>query len=179
MLSKYNKELIITEDEFDIEDIVISNDIYFLMMQFGIPIGIFKPIDSRGNEVFEWSKLSKNEKIKYLYTPINSVTEYYEYIDNNLYTDLIVNPNYMNKNQVRNISYCLEFANDSRVFDFDDMINLQIELIDSAPLNYENAMKIFNRYYTEDICNKFIYDFNIDEDRFYFLSGLDRKNIRI
>lgn len=88
------------------------------------------------------------------------------------------NPELTAPEQIRHIAYLLEFANDKQFFNQYTMNKMQNELIDSAPLKYEQAMNIFKKYYTKEVCNKFIYDFGVGEDRFYYLSGLRNNELK-
>lgn len=156
---------------------IVDNGILLMMMQLGIPIGATKPIDSKGQDVFEDTELPPDEEVKQLYIPINSLRDYEYYNIRNKYTDIIVNRDYMTKQQAGNIAYCLEFCNDHKIFNVETTNEIMCELINSVPLNYEKSMKIFNKYYTEEIKDIFIYDYNVGEERFYEISGLNKENI--
>ena len=150
---------------------IFSREDYLLMLQLGVPIGIVEYRDSKDNLLIEeWDEPIGD--IKHLYKPINSIEEYVEYQEINYYPDVMVNPSYMSKKEVRNLAYCLEHANNDRIFDFDTKNKMQIEIINAAPLKYNEAMKIFNKYYDESIQNKFINNYGVERDRFYYLSGL-------
>lgn len=173
-IEKYNYSMEIPE-EYNFGEVgPVDERIFFLMNQLGIPIGTELVIDSKGNDVYEWSDVPY-EEIKNIFVPINNFKEYEDFVLKHEYVHMMVNPDYMKESQVRNIAYLLEFANDDRFFDFYTMNNLQMELLDSAPLNYESAMKIFKKYYTESVCKKFIIDYEVEKERFYYLSGLEEK----
>ena len=144
-IQKYNYSMEIPE-EYNFGEVgIVDERTFFLMNQLGIPIGTELIIDSKGNDVYEWSDVPY-EEIKHIFVPINSFKEYEEFYSKHDYPHMMVNPDYMKESQVRNVAYLLEFANDDRFFDFYTMNNLQMELMDAAPLNYENAMKIFIIY---------------------------------
>lgn len=145
---------------------------YILMLQLGIPIGVVEYVDSKGNLLIDEDDEPIGD-IKHIYKPINSVKEYINYLDINLYPYIIVNPCYMTKQEVRNIGYCLMLANDTRILNFETMNKLQEEILNSLPLKYNEGMKIFNKYYDEKIHRKIIYGYGVDRDNFYYLSGLD------
>lgn len=145
---------------------------YVLMLQLGVPIGVVEYTDSKGNILIDEDDEPIGD-IKHIYKPINSIKEYFEYMEVNPYPDVIVNPEYMTKKEVRNLAYCLEHSNNDMIFDFSTKNKIQIETINSVPLKYKDAMKIFNKYFNESIHRKFIYDYGVERDRFYYLSGLD------
>lgn len=170
-LLKNNKQIYMPKDYPYGKIGIVPREDYFLMMQLGIPIGAVKVIDLKGNDVYEWMDIPC-EETHHLYTPINSFEDIEAYTDNYRYVDFKVNPDYMTPDQIRNVAYLIGFANDRRIFDFNTLSQLQGDLIEVAPLNYEKAMEVFNRYYTKDIQKKFIFDYGVDRDRFYYLSGL-------
>lgn len=141
-------------------------------MELGIPVGAWKPVDSHGNDVFEWTELPDDEIVKDYYTPFNNFDDIKKYAIKNRYINFIVNPIYLNEDQSRHLCYLLEFANNSEFFDELTMNKMQNELIDSAPITYESAMNIFKKYYTKDIQDKFLSYPELDKERFFYLSGL-------
>lgn len=150
---------------------VFGREDYVLMLQLGVPIGVVEHIDSEGNLLID-----ENEpigKVKNIYKPINSLKEYFEYMEINPYPDVIVNQEYMTKKEVRNLAYCLEHSNNDLIFDFNTKNKIQLEIINSVPLRYKEAMKIFNKYFDKSIHKKFIYDYGVERNRFYYLSGLN------
>ena len=166
-MNKYNYSREIVGDEI-YENLnmkiayLIPDHIMLLMLELGIPIGIVEEI---GN--------------KYLYKPINNTQEILSYYAKyNGYVDLRVHPDFLSKEKVNHIAYCLEFANNTNFFDIKTMNNLQNEIINSIPLDYKNAMKIFNKYYTKKICSIFINEYKVNIDDFFYLSGLDKNKMR-
>ena len=183
-INKYNYEREIVGDEI-FQNLnmriahLISDKVMLLMLDLGIPIGIVEVVDEKGNIIYDEDTEPFGE-IKYLYKPINSSKEYFDYFEKHFgVVELRVHPDFLPKEKVNHLSYCLEFANDSKFFDFETMNKLQSEIIDSAPLEYQKAMKIFNKYDTKDVCNVFINDYDVDIDDFFFLSGLDRNKLNI
>ena len=148
---------------------IISDDTYLLMMQLGIPIGAIKVLDENKNIINEYDD---KDPICNLYMQINSIYDYFKHLEKYGYCDFMVNPTYMNQKEVRNIAYLLSFANDLQFFDVETMNKMQFDLIDNVPLDYYKAMKIFKKYYTNEICDNFINNYDVDRDRFYYLSGL-------
>lgn len=177
-LCEFNKEHFIPEDKIFGNPIIKEQD-YFLMMKLGIPIGLTKAVDSKGNEVFEWSDIPDDEEVRWKYTPINNLKDLNKQKKYHKFLDFQVNYNFLPKEKVQHLAYCLQFANDQYFFDIDTINKMQSELIDNTPLKYDKAMEIFNRYYTIDVQDKFIIDKGVDIDRFYELSGLERKQINI
>lgn len=151
---------------------IIKREEYAFMLRLGIPIGIVEYIDSKGNLLIDEYDEPIGD-IKCIYNPINSVEEYYNYLEINYVSEIIVNPEYMTKKEVRNLAYCLEYSNNDLIFDFNTKNKIQLEIINSVPLKYKKAMEIFNKYFDGSIHKKFIYDYGIGRDRFYYLSGLN------
>lgn len=183
-INKYNYEREIVGDEI-FQNLnmriahLISDKVMLLMLDLGIPIGIVEVVDEKGNIIYD-EDTEPVGKIKHFYKPINSSKEYFDYFEKHFgVVELRVHPDFLPKEKVNHLSYCLEFANDSKFFDFETMNKLQSEIIDSAPLEYEKTMKIFNKYYTKDVCNIFINNYDVDVDDFFFLSGLDRNKLNI
>lgn len=151
---------------------IFGREEYILMLQLGVPIGVVEYRDSKDNLLIEeWDEPIGD--IRHIYKPINSIKEYVEYQKINYYPDVMVNPSYMTKKEVRNLAYCLRQANNDSIFDFDTKNKLQFEIINSVPLKYDEAMEIFNKYFDKSIQNKFIKDYGVERDRFYYLSGLN------
>lgn len=149
---------------------IFDREDYLLMLQFGVPVGILEYQDSKGNVIIDEEK--DVDKVKY--KPINSIQDYFEYLEIDPFPDLIVNPNYMSKKEARNVAYCLSYVNNDEIFDFETKNKLQLEIINHAPLKYRYFMKIFNKYYDETIQRKFIYKYGVKKSRFYYLSGLNK-----
>ena len=169
---KYNHTMKMPSD-YNFGEVGLINDkVFFLMNQLGIPIGTELFVDSKGNDVYEWSDVPDDE-IKHFFVPINNIEEYETFYLEHGYIHMTVNPNYMSESQVRNVAYLLKYANSNRVFDFYTMNELQTELLEAAPLDYNRSMKIFRKYYTNDICQKFIENLKVNKERFYYLSGLN------
>ena len=174
-LLKINSNEFYVDDNYDYSATgVITDETFSLMRLLGIPVGVYKSVDKNGDIIYEddYNDIPINE-IKTLYTPINSLEELSKYIEKYRYYDMMVNPNYMNEQQVRNVAYLLSFTNDNEIFNLTTKINMQLELIDNAPLNYDKAMTILKKYFTKDVCNKFINEYKVEPDRFFYLSGLD------
>ncbi|MBQ8891296.1 MAG: hypothetical protein IJ068_00315 [Bacilli bacterium] len=171
-LEEHNLYHYIRDDYKYAESGIFDNKIYFLLMILGIPIGAWKPVDSHGNDVFEWTELPDGEVVRDFYTPLNNFDDVKEYAKKNRYIHLIINPIYFTEEQSRHLCYLLEFANDENFFDQLTMNKMQNELIDSAPINYEIAMKIFKKYYTKEIQDKFLSYPKLDKERLFYLSGL-------
>lgn len=150
---------------------VFGREDYVFMLQLGIPIGIVEYIDSRGNLLVNENNEPIGE-VKHFYKPINSLEEYIKYMEINPFPHVIVNPKFMTKKEVRNLLYCLQQANNDMIFDFNTKNKLQFEIINSVPLRYKVAMKIFNKYFDKSIQKKFIYEYKVERERFYYLSGL-------
>lgn len=150
---------------------IFGREDYAFLLQLGVPVGVVEYIDSKGNLLIDEDDEPIGE-VKHFYKPINSLKEYGEYMEINPFPDLMVNPEYMTKKEVRNLLYCLEHSNNDMIFDFDTKNKLQLETINAVPLKYNEAMKIFNKYFNESIQKKFIYEYKVERDRFYYLSGL-------
>ncbi len=150
---------------------VFGREDYVFILQLGVPIGIVEYIDSNGNLLIDEDDEPIGD-VRHFYRPVNSLKEYIKYMEINPFPDVMVNPEYMTKKEVRNMLYCLEQANNDMIFDFDTKNKLQLEIINAVPLMYNDAMKIFNRYFDESIQKKFIYEYKVERDRFYYLSGL-------
>ena len=155
---------------------IIDHDTYLLMMQLGIPIGISSYVDGTGKEVsaddLDFDLDADHSDCKYIYTPINNFDELNEYMETHRFMDFMGNPKLITPEQERHMAYLLEHADDKYLFDRYTMNKMQNELIDSAPLKYDVAMNIFKKYYTKNVCNKFIYDYGVGKEQFYYLSGL-------
>lgn len=169
-LNDYNKSKDLPLDLDILRSPIMLRDVQVLMIQLGIPMGATQPVDKDRKDVFEWSD---SNAVCWEYRPINSIEDLIKYQENNYYTDLLVNPSFLPYEKVQHIAYCLEFANDKRFFDFEMMNKLQAEIISVAPLKYNMAMQIFNKYYTKEIQEKFINEFGVPKDRFFELSGLN------
>lgn len=150
---------------------IFGREDYVFLLQLGVPIGIVEYIDSKGNLLIDEDDVPIGD-VRHFYKPINRLEEYVEYMEINPFPHVMVNPEYMTKKEVRNLLYCIEHANNDRIFDFDTKNKLQFETINAAPLKYNDAMKIFNKYFNEAIQRKFIYEYGVERDRFYYLSGL-------
>ncbi len=173
-VKNHNKEQVL---DFDTQLLggcgaVFGREDYVFMLQLGIPIGVVKYVDSKGNLLIDEDDEPVGD-ITHIYKPINSLKEYCEYMEIDPFPDVIVNPEYMTKKEVRNMLYCLEQANNDMIFDFNTKNKIQFEIINSVPLKYKDAMNIFNRYFNESIQRKFIYEYGVERDRFYYLSGLN------
>lgn len=155
-----------------------SREEYVLMLLLGIPIGVNECIDANGAIIDDGLTLEGKEPVEpviHIYKPINSLEEYSKYQNEVLYyPDLIVNPMYMTKKQVRNLAYCLSLANQECCLDIEKRSELQLEIVNSVPLKYDKAMKIFNKYFDKSIQKKYIYDYGVGYERFYYLSGLKK-----
>ncbi len=151
---------------------------YVLMLQLGIPIGVNECIDANGDIIDDGLTLEGKEPVEpiiHIYKPINSLEEYFKYQNDVFYyPDLIVNPMYMTKKQVRNLAYCLSLSNQECCLDIEKRNELQLEIINSVPLKYDKAMTIFNKYFDKSIQKKYIYDYGVGYARFYYLSGLKK-----
>lgn len=162
---------------------IIGRDVYALMIQLGIPIGICALVNSEGKEVpaddEDFDLDADHSDLKWIYTPINNMDELRKYAYTHRFMDFMRNPNLISAEEIRHLGYLLRFANDDKLFDQYTMNLMQNELIDNAPLKYDVAMEIFNKYYTDEVKDIFINDFGVDDERFYYLSGLDRKEISI
>ena len=101
-----------------------------------------------------------------------------DYSSTRRFVSFMANRELITPEQERHIAYLLEFANDKRFFNQYTMNKMQSELIDSAPLKYDKAMSIFKKYYTRDVCRKFIYDLGVDKERFLYLSGINYDNFK-
>lgn len=181
---KENNKPFSFENPYDFESSgIIGSDVYLLMMQLGIPIGICALINPEGKEVSaddeDFDLDADHSDLKWIYTPINNLEELKEYAETHRFLDFMRNPNLNSADEIRHLGYLLQFANDENFFDQYTMNLMQNELIDNAPLKYDVAMDIFNKYYNDEVKDIFINEFDVDEERFYYLSGLDRKNIKI
>lgn len=175
-LLEFNKKHFVPDDQL-FGYPIIDTEQYLLFMQLGIPIGLIKPIDSNGNDVFEWSDIPDEEIIRWQYTPINSFEDLEKNKDYHLYLDFHVNYKFLPKEKIQHLAYCLKFSNSTEFFDIDTINQMQSEIIDSAPLKYDRAMEIFNKYYNVEVHKKFIVDHNVSVDRFYEISGLNKLDI--
>lgn len=146
---------------------------FILMLMLGIPIGVVKYIDSKGNLILDENSEPIGD-IRHIYKPINSIKEYMDYMEIEPFPQIMVNPKHMTKKEVRNLLYCLVHSNNDAIFDFETKNKLQFEIVQKAPLKYKKAMKIFNKYFNKSIQKKFIYGFGVERDRFYYLSGLKK-----
>lgn len=154
-------------------DVIIKDETMLLMLQLGIPIGTVECFDEVGNFI-DGETVEPVGEVVYKFKPLNTVNEYLDYkYNHNNYTDLMVHPDFLSKEKAGHLAYCLSFSNDLNIFDIETMNELQSETISSVPLEYNRAMKIFNKYYTKDICSIFINKYNVDINRFFALSGLD------
>lgn len=172
-VKKHNRE---QELDFDSQilggcGVAFGRENYVFLLQLGVPIGVIECIDSKGNLLVNEDDEPIGD-IRYFYKPINSLKEYVEYIEIDPFPYIMVNPEYMTKREVRNMLYCLEQSNEDMIFDFDTKNRLQFETINTVPLKYPAAMKIFNKYFNETIQRKIIYGYEVGRDRFYYLSGL-------
>ena len=178
-VKKHNKKQIFEEDEFvtprvDGAGVPFEDEIYFLMKDLGVPIGCVQVIDSKGKILNEYSEYPTDGIIRYLYLPINNMRDYVKYYKKYDDVDLMVNPTYMESDKICHLAYCLDQANNEMIFDKRTMNKMQIELVCSAPLKYDEAMAIFNKYFTKRIQALFIYKYKVEIDRFYKLSGLNQ-----
>lgn len=174
---KNNSEIILLNSPSQFlyySELMFSTETYLLMFQLGIPIGIVEPsnLDKHYKDI---SKLHIDEKVEYIYFPLSSDKEYYECLSRNYSPNIIVNPSYMNDREVCNIAYCLELIYKDKIFEPFIQYKIQREIVNSLPLKYESAMKIFNRYFTEQIKSKIICECNITREMFYKLSGLNEE----
>lgn len=144
---------------------------YVFLLYLGIPIGIIEYKDERGNLVVS-DKDEPIGKVCHCYKPINSLEEYEKYLKINPFPQIFVNPEYLSKKETRNILYCLQHSNNKEIFDYNTRSKLQFETLCAIPLTYKKAMKIFNKYFDKSIQRKFIFEYKVDRDRFYYLSGL-------
>ena len=174
-LKENNKEYIIDMEE-DESAGVLEDKSYILMMNLGIPIGVRTYYDPNGKEVLDEDDFDLDKdysNYKWVYTPINSLEDLRKYAETHYELDFTANHNLITPKQERHIAYLLEFANDNRFFNQYTMNKMQNELIDNAPLTYDKAMSILKKYYTRDVCSKFINDYGVEKERFYYLSGID------
>ena len=175
-LKQNNKEMIIDIETYESAGI-FEDKTYCLMMSLGIPIGNLGYYDPTGKEVssedddFDFD--ADHSDFKWIYTPINNFEDLEKHYSTHRYTNFITNREIFTAEQERHIAYLLEFSSDTRIFDEYTMNKLQNELIDNVPLNYEKAMEILKKYYTHDVCKKFVYDFGVDKERFLYLSGIN------
>jgi len=180
-LKQNNKEMIIDIETYEGAGI-FEDKTYYLMMSLGIPIGNLGYYDSNGKEISadddDFDLVADHSDCKWIYTPINSFEDLEKHYLTHRYTDFTANREIFTPEQERHIAYLLEFSSDTRLFDEFTMNKLQNELIDSVPLNYEKAIKILKKYYTRDVCKKFIYDFGVDKDRFLYLTGIKYDNFK-
>lgn len=152
---------------------VFSRETYVLMMQLGIPIGVLEYLDSKGKIIPENTEVDLDEKVKHIYTPINSIEDLKVCYEKYRFHDFIVNLRCITKNQARHLAYCLEQCNNDLIFDMDTRNAIQQEILSFLPLKYDKAMKIFNKYFNKGIQMKYIKDYGVSRDRFYELSGLN------
>ncbi len=175
----YNRELIGDEifQNLGLKSIhIIPEERLLLMFELGVPIGIIHSTDENGTYVNEY--MEPVGEVKHIYKPINNLNEYWEYYnEHDGLVDLRVHPDFLPKEKINHISYCLGFANDREFFDIETMNKMQDELIDSCPLVYDKAMEIFNKYYTSDVCNIFINEKGVDKEHFFYISGLDENKM--
>ncbi|MBR3003400.1 MAG: hypothetical protein IKF38_07635 [Clostridia bacterium] len=180
-LKQNNQEMIIDIESYESAGI-FEDKTYCLMMSLGIPVGSLGYYDSNGKEISadddDFELVADHSDCKWIYTPINSFEDLEKHYSTHRYTDFMVNREIFTAEQERHIAYLLEFSSDTRFFDELTMNKLQNELIDSVPLNYEKAMGILKKYYTRDVCKKFIYDFGVDKERFLYLSGIKYDNFK-
>lgn len=180
-LKQNNKGMIIDIETYESAGI-FEDKTYCLMMSLGIPVGNLGYYDSNGKEVsaddedFDFD--SDHSDCKWIYTPINSFEDLKKHYSTHRFTNFITNREIFTPEQERHIAYLLEFSSDIRFFDEFTMNKLQNELIDSVPLNYEKAMRILKRYYTRDVCKKFIFDYGVDKERFLYLTGIKYDNFK-
>lgn len=174
-LKENNKEYIIDMEE-DESAGVLEDKSYILMMNLGIPIGVRTYYDPNGKEVLDEDDFDLDKdysNYKWVYTPINSLEDLRKYAETHYELDFTANHNFITPKQERHMAYLLEFANDMKFFNQYTMNKMQNELIDNAPLTYDKAMSILKKYYTRDVCSKFINDYGVEKERFYYLSGID------
>ncbi len=150
---------------------VFSRDDYLFMLQLGVPIGVVEYRDSKNNLIIREDDEIIGE-VTHIYKPINSLKEYAEYQEINGFPYVIVNPTYMSNKEVRNLAYCFLQANNDEVFDIYTKDKLQFETIISSPIKYDEAIKIFNKYFNESIHKKYINEYGVGREQFYYLSGL-------
>lgn len=180
-IDKYNYERELIGDEIypnlGLKYIYIIEDkVLLLMFCLGIPVGIIHSTDEKGNYVSE--DMEPIGEVKHIYKPLKHISDYWDfYNENDGFVDLRVHPDFLPKQKINHLAYCLGFANNTDLFDSETMNKMQNEIIDSCPLNYDNAMKIFNKYYNDDIQKKFIFDYGVSIDSFYELSGLNKIDI--
>lgn len=180
-INKYNYERKLIGDEI-FQNLglkylcVIENENLMLMFQLGVPVGIIHSTDENGNYVDEYCEPVGD--IKHIYMPISNMNEYWDfYYKHNGCIDLIVHPDFLLKEKVNHLAYCLQFSNDHELFDIETINKMQDEIINSCPLDYDRAMKIFNKYYTSEVCNIFINEKGVDKDQFFYISGLDKNKM--
>ena len=178
-LKQNNKEMIIDIETY-VSAGIFEDKTYYLMMSLGIPVGTLGYYDTNGKEVSADDKdfdfEADHSDCKWIYKPINSFEDLKKHYSTHKYADFMANRKILTPEQERHIAYLLEFSNDTRFFNEFTMNKLQNELIDSVPLNYENAMRILKKYYTRDVCKKFIYDYGVDKERFLYLTGIKYDN---
>lgn len=153
---------------------VFSRETYVLMLQLGIPIGVLEILDSKGKIISENSDVKLEENVKHIYNPINSIDDLQDCYKKYRFPDFLVNLRCITKDQARHLAYCLEQCNNDMIFDVDTRDAMQQEILSSLPLKYEQAMRIFNKYFNKEIQMKYIKDYGVSRDRFYELSGLDK-----
>lgn len=176
-INKYNYEREIIGDEL-FQNLglkylcLIGHEHLLLMFQLGVPIGIVHSTDENGDYPDDYH--DPVGKITHIYKPINDISEYWEfYYEHDCCVDLRVHPDFLPKEKVNHLAYCIQFSNNREFFDIETMNKMQDEIIDSCPLDYDRAMKIFNKYYTRDVCNIFIKEKGVAKDHFFYISGLD------
>lgn len=182
-IKKYDYEREIVGDEISDYFVLrvaphIFDDVMLLMLDLGIPIGIVATLDEKGNIIDDYER---TDEAKYIYKPIHSLKEYYNYFEKYFECgiDIRVHPDFLSKEKAVHLFYCLRYANDPKFLSIETMNKLQNEIIDSVPLEYNKAMEIFNKYYTEKLCSSFINYYHIDIDEFFNLSGLDRNKLNV
>lgn len=180
-IDKYNYERELIGDEM-FENLnlkyiyIIEHKVLLLMFLLGIPIGIIHSTDEKGNYVSE--DMEPFGEVKHIYKPLKNINDYNDFYEkNDGFVDLRVHPDFLSKQKVNHLAYCLGFANNRDLFDVETMNKMQNEIIDSCPLEYDKAMKIFNKYYNDNIQKKFIFIYGKSIDSFYELSGLNKIDI--
>ena len=175
-LKVHNKEFVFDMEEYESAG-VFEDKSYLLMMNLGIPIGVRNYYDPNGKEVSaddeDFNLDADHSDYKWIYTPINSIEDLRDYAETHRFIDFTANHKFITPEQERHMAYLLEFANDMRFFNQYTMNKMQNELIDNVPLTYDKAMSILKKYYTRDVCSKFINDFGVEKERFYYLSGIN------
>lgn len=155
------------------DGITFENKDFLTMLKLGIPIGVIEHYDGDGTLLLD-DEYEPFIEVKHIYKPINDIKTLKQYLEKvNYYPELAVNPSYMSREEVKNICYCLTMINNDKIFDLNTKTKVKIEIANSIPLKYNEAMKIFNKYYNETIQRKIIYGLNVGRNRFYSLSGLN------